>query len=91
MLGGMPVRRMLHLEVPIDGDDDRKVMADALTSARAAELVKAHYVTRRAARDGGRRVPASELAVPEPAKRRLALLDRLAKALAEARETSETG
>jgi hypothetical protein len=84
-------RRTLRLAIPIDGDDDRKVLADAISSARAAELVKAHYVTRRAARDGGRRVPASELALPEPTQRRLALLDRLAKALAEARETSETG
>lgn len=76
-----PRGRVLHLAIPIESETDREILHDAIASARAAELLKAHYVARRAAREGGRRGPASELELPAPVKRRLLLLDRLAKAL----------
>ncbi len=72
---------VLRLAIPIDSDADRDVLRDTIASARAAELLKSHYVVRRAARAGGRCGPASELELPEAVKRRLALLDRLARAI----------
>lgn len=80
----------LKLEIPIESDDDRKLLREVIASARAAELLKSHYVVRRAARDQGRRVPASELELPESVRRRLSLLDRLAKALDDGSGTGET-
>lgn len=79
----------LRLEIPVDSDGDRQILHDVIASARAAELLKSHYVTRRAARDQGRRVPASELELPASVKRRLELLDRLARALGEGKGSGE--
>ena len=81
----------LHLAIRIESDEDRRILRDVIASARAAELLKSHYVTRRAARDQGRRVPASELELPAPMQRRLELLDRLTKALGEGEVSGETG
>ena len=78
--------RVLQAAIPIESDADRGILRDAIASARAAELLKSQYVSRRGAREGGRRVPASELELPEPSRRRLALLDRLARALDDAPE-----
>jgi len=85
--GEDPGGRVLRLTIPIESDADRGVLRDAIASARAAELLKSHFVVRRAARAGGRCGPGSELELPDAVKRRLALLDCLAKAL----DDSEAG
>ncbi len=78
-------RRILHLEVPIDSDDELSALQGALLAARASELSQ---VRRRGDRlsfgygtDSAREGMSAEV---DQAERRWAMLDRLLEALDEA-------
>ncbi|HYU50612.1 MAG TPA: hypothetical protein VEO91_11875 [Candidatus Limnocylindria bacterium] len=78
-------RRILHLEVPIDSDDELSALQGALLAARASELSQ---VRRRGDRlsfgygtDSAREGMSAEV---DQAERRWAMIDRLLEALDEA-------
>jgi hypothetical protein len=78
-------RRILHLEVPIDSDDELSALQGALLAARASELSQ---VRRRGDRlsfgygsDSARESMSAEI---DQAERRWAMIDRLLEALDEA-------
>ena len=78
-------RRILHLEVPIDSDDELSALQGALLAARASELSQ---VRRRGDRlsfgygtDSAREGMSAEV---DQAERRWAMIDRLLEALVEA-------
>jgi hypothetical protein len=78
-------RRILHLEVPIDSDDELSALQGALLAARASELSQ---VRRRGDRlsfgygsDSAREGMSAEI---DQAERRWAMIDRLLEALDEA-------
>ncbi len=84
-------RRALRLEIPIESDEDRRILRGALLAARASELTE---IQRRAGRlsygygDRGARETMND--VVDQAQRRWTMLDRVLTALEEASTTEVT-
>jgi hypothetical protein len=83
-------RRALRLEIPIDSDDDRRVLRGALLAARASELTE---IQRRAGRlsygYGDESARETMHDVVDQAQRRWTMLDRLLAALEDAAATDD--